>query len=64
MDRVFSAEELAERYKTSPETIRNWRYKGTGPRYFKAGKRILYREFDVISWEKDQVAAIDAAKAC
>ena len=31
-------------------TLRFWRHKGTGPRYFKRGNRILYRGADVNSW--------------
>lgn len=35
--------EVAERYRTSPETVRYWRYAGTGPQcFFKSGRRVLY----------------------
>jgi predicted DNA-binding transcriptional regulator AlpA len=55
MDRALSAEELAERYGTTAETVRGWRYKRTGPKFFRAGKRVRYRESDVIAWEAERV---------
>ena len=59
MDRVFSTDELAERYPgISKLTLTNWRYKGTGPRFFRAGKRVFYREADVLAWEAEQEAAV------
>jgi hypothetical protein len=59
MDRVFSTAELAERYAgISTLTLTDWRYRGNGPRYFRAGKRVFYREADVLAWEAEQEAAV------
>lgn len=47
--------ELAQRWKISANTIRNWRFRGTGPRYFKpAGTngKALYAIIDIVEWER------------
>lgn len=31
-------------------TLRFWRYTGTGPTYYKIGRRVAYRRADVISY--------------
>ena len=50
MDRVFSTAELAERYPgITKDTLTTWRYHGRGPRFFRAGKRVFYREGDVLA---------------
>lgn len=46
--------ELAERWRKSPATLRNWRFRGTGPAYLKpSGKRgeALYPLESVVAWE-------------
>lgn len=55
-DRVFSTEQLAERYGVTELTLTDWRYHRRGPRWFKAGKRVFYREEAVLAWEKEQEA--------
>jgi predicted DNA-binding transcriptional regulator AlpA len=42
--------EVAELCRTSPDTVRFWRYSGQGPRSFKVGRRVLYRRVDVEQW--------------
>ena len=42
--------EVAERCRTSPETVRYWRHIGYGPASFKVGRRVLYDERDVTTW--------------
>lgn len=48
--------ELADRWRMSPETLRNWRFRGFGPKHFKpSGKergKTLYKLTDVIAWEQ------------
>lgn len=60
MDRPLSSEDLAERYGTTVATIRGWRYKRKGPKFFRAGKRVYYRPADVDAWEKDQAQTANA----
>lgn len=42
--------EVAEILRTSPETVRWFRYVGKGPRSFKVGRRVLYERSDVEAW--------------
>ena len=56
-DEVLSPSQLAERYPgVTVLTLADWRYKKTGPRFFRAGKRVFYRKADVEAWEADRVA--------
>ena len=36
-------------------TLRAWRVKGRGPRYYKIGGKIFYRESDLEAWIEAQV---------
>ena len=39
-------------------TLKYWRTKGEGPRYFKAGsKKVMYLVCDLEKWLTDQIAA-------
>lgn len=48
-------EDLMERYGMTRESLAQMRYKGTGPTFFKAGKRVYYRWADVLEWEASNV---------
>jgi DNA-binding transcriptional MerR regulator len=50
IDSYFTTAEVAERCRTSPETVRYWRHRGIGPRSFKVGRRVLYAAADVAEW--------------
>jgi DNA-binding transcriptional MerR regulator len=49
----LTTEEVAQRFRTSPETVRYWRSTGKGPRSWKVGKRVLYALEDVEAWERE-----------
>ena len=53
MDRYLTTEEVAAHFRTVAGTVRYWRHVGKGPRSFKVGRRVLYRESDVRAWEED-----------
>lgn len=36
-------------------TLAQWRYLGTGPRYYKAGRKPLYKRSEVLAWLEQQV---------
>ena len=38
----LTQEELAERWRTSPRTLANYRAQGKGPAYSKMGGKVLY----------------------
>ncbi len=49
-ERLWTTEEVAVHFRTTAPTVRYWRFCGRGPRSFKVGRRVLYRESDVRSW--------------
>jgi Helix-turn-helix domain len=51
-DDLYTTEEVAERYRKDPGTVRYWRHKGTGPKGTLFGRRVLYRWSDLLAWEK------------
>lgn len=40
----------AKMLRLSPRTLENYRYERIGPRYFKSGSRVLYKESDILNW--------------
>jgi excisionase family DNA binding protein len=61
IERLLTAEEVAELLQVKVETIHQWRWKGKGPKAVKAGpKFVRFRPSDVNDWldaklEQDQV---------
>ncbi|MFC4783291.1 helix-turn-helix transcriptional regulator [Nocardioides sp. MAHUQ-72] len=47
---LLTTAEVAERCRTSPETVRYWRHVGRGPSGFKVGRRVLYPATEVDRW--------------
>jgi len=45
-DRLFMSEAAAF-LRVAPSTLRFWRMKGRGPRWYKLGKRIFYDRSDL-----------------
>ncbi len=56
IDRLLTTDEVAERYRTTAGTCRYWRHIGKGPKSFRAGRRVLYRESDCLAWEAELFA--------
>jgi len=42
---------------TPEATLRFWRHKGTGPKSFLVGRRVMYRLVDVEAWLDEQYTA-------
>ncbi|MGH3601092.1 MAG: helix-turn-helix transcriptional regulator [Pseudonocardiaceae bacterium] len=53
---LLTLNEVATMLRTPPATLRFWRHEGTGPRSFKIGRRVMYREADVTAWLDQQYA--------
>lgn len=47
MPDYLTTQEVADLFRTSPETVRYWRHMRTGPKGFKVGRRVLYAREDV-----------------
>lgn len=48
----LTAKELAERWGIRPPTLRQWRWNDRGPKFFKAGGRVLYKILEVEKFEE------------
>ena len=57
MNRRLTTAEVAERYRTSPSTVRYWRHVGYLPCGTRYGRKVLYREEDLDRWDRDRDAA-------
>ncbi len=57
MPNILTLDEVADLTRTSPNTLRFWRHQGTGPHSFKLGRRVMYREEDVLAWMQAQYDA-------
>lgn len=53
---TLTSDEVAQWLKIPPATLRFWRYRGTGPRYWYAGRRVVYSQADVEQWIDEQRA--------
>ncbi len=47
---LLTITEAAELLRSPVATLRYWRHRGTGPRSFRLGRRVLYRADDLHSW--------------
>jgi excisionase family DNA binding protein len=56
---ILTAAEAAAYLRVPPETMRQWRYKGTGPTHAKVGRHVRYRRAALDRWlkEREQEAA-------
>jgi len=47
---LLTISETADLVRAPVATLRYWRHRGTGPRSFRLGRRVLYRRDDVDAW--------------
>lgn len=59
-DLYLTTEDLAERWHMTAHTLGQWRWQGHGPRFVKFGKRILYHQEEVESFEAETTETPDA----
>ncbi len=55
--RYLTTEEVADLCRTSPSTVRRWRYLGYGPIGARVGRRVLYPTSAVTSFIESQFEA-------
>jgi hypothetical protein len=61
-DRLLTPAEAAELLGDMPvDTLRLWRYRGTGPRYVRVGRHVRYRPADLAAWIDERVIDPQAA---
>lgn len=61
MERLLTPEQAAERLAMPVLTLQTWRKNGTGPRFYKLGRRIRYRAEDLEQWIEKQATNHGAA---
>ena len=54
--KLLTLAEVAAVTRTPVATLRYFRHLGVGPRSFKLGRRVVYREDDVVAWIESQLA--------
>ena len=57
MEKLLRLPEVAELTGLPVNTLRFWRHQGTGPRSIKLGRRVVYRECDVVAWIEEHFGA-------
>jgi excisionase family DNA binding protein len=53
-DRLLTSAEVARILGVPQATLRQWRWRGVGPRGIRVGRHIRYRRSDVDRWVEDQ----------
>lgn len=61
-DRFYTTDEVAERYRTVPGTVRWWRHTGYGPKGVRVGRRVLYPEAEIKRFDAKVKAEAEAAR--
>jgi predicted DNA-binding transcriptional regulator AlpA len=54
MEKLLRLPEVAELTGLPEITLRFWRHQGTGPQSARLGRRVVYRERDVVAWIDEQ----------
>lgn len=55
MGKILNPDELGERWEMSRQALAQQRYMGKGPKFFRTGRKVFYREEDVLAWEESQL---------
>ena len=50
----LTVSEVADILRVPVNTLRWWRQQGTGPRYFKIGRRLVTTVGDITTWVEEQ----------
>ncbi|MEU0369078.1 helix-turn-helix domain-containing protein [Streptomyces sp. NPDC006283] len=62
LERFYTTDDVAERYRTVAGTVRYWRHIGFGPKGVKVGRRYLYSETEIRRFDTELAAKAQAAK--
>jgi excisionase family DNA binding protein len=62
--RLLTQREAAELLRLSERTLERWRVSGSGPAFTKLGKRVLYREPDLLEWVASHVVNSTSEASC
>lgn len=62
--RYFTNAEAAEYLRLSPRTLEKHRVLGTGPRFRKFGRRVLYAVTDLETWANERTFSMTSELEC
>lgn len=51
MDNLLTTNQAAPRVGVSAGTLANWRVQGIGPKFIRAGSRVVYDPADIEAWK-------------
>lgn len=54
MNDLLTEVEAAPRVGVSVKTLQGWRVSGNGPRFIKAGRRVVYDPADIEAWKDER----------
>lgn len=54
MHDLLTESEAAPRIGVAVKTLQNWRVSGNGPKFIKAGRRVVYDPADIEAWKSDR----------
>jgi hypothetical protein len=54
LEPLLTTDEAAAYLHLAPQTLCDWRYRGTGPAYIRVHRRIRYRRADLEAWVQAQ----------
>jgi predicted DNA-binding transcriptional regulator AlpA len=54
VEKLMRLPEVAKMTGLPENTLRFWRHQGIGPRSARLGRRVVYRECDVVAWVEEQ----------
>lgn len=64
MVKFLTETELADLIGQSVRCVRDWRQVGRGPKFCKLGRRVAYRESDVLTWIESRVVSSTGEFGC
>lgn len=59
----LTPKEAAERLRSSPGTLANWRVQGGGPKYIKFGRKVLYPLAELEAFEKSHLMVATSVRS-
>ena len=54
-DDELTPEQLAQRWEVTTKTLSQWRWRGSGPRFLKIGRKITYPFEDIKKFERTKL---------
>ena len=57
----MTSKEAGTYLRTSDAVLQQWRYLGKGPKYYKLGRKVLYKRADLDAWVESQAVTPGAS---